>query len=1277
MSTLVLRNPAAPAITPAPSPLLQRKCACGASAGVMGKCAGCDSDERVGVQTKLKVSQPGDPYELEADQIAEGVVSGAGAASALPAITPLVQREEAQPEDDDRLATLQRQAAEDLDQDVQAKVAVGAAPAGGALSRSDLGGAGGAPLPGEARNFFEPRFGRDLGHVRIHDGGTAASLARDVRARAFTYGADIYFGQGQYDPVSTEGRRLLAHELTHTVQQGAGRGLVQRKATPEPGSAPATVRVPMDSAQNPNEAAAEAVVADLGAEHAGAGEAPPPAVGGAAPSDGSAKLPASLGRAILAASGGAPLPAHVRQQHEPRLGTRLDHVRVHQGGDAAAAAEALDARAFTFGSDIWLGAGESLADGALLAHELTHVAQQAPRGLEGGEERVQAVRRHYYSLPPLGKGIRGPGDRSHDYVQEILGKHPPNAGLFSETPIPGGAATGNDGRADFVKTDTGVYFGVTFSGKQPQFLPVLAKKSMKSGVVMTATEHKATATPIGDAGSNACGAKLPGPSAANGICRMGAGPNTISIADLKPNYEAETLLGTGQVGRYITAMDALKAKVDTFATGPSAPINPAGAEWKPKTERMKTVGIPGKFEIPTTASPKLEVKLFVDGVQTRVSEMAVLKIAMPSDGIITYDFIPVHMLGAGTATTGAAATTSTIVDAKTKLTPVKEKLKEEPKRVATLRRPRRAEPRPRLALKRDKLEAKDPYNFNTWKTESFKPWHAAAVTATGGEDKKALTEPSTEAEKRMKDEAVRQINERQKTGFKTAPTGTLERTRELEVVQHWVNHGEKYGRLRQVFGSTYVKVVKTYDSVKERIEQKVAAAKARMGKKAGGSGGIKGAVLAALRGIAGTLLGLFIRDVGHRLYIAVQKGGAVLLNKYFGEEIEELEAQIKQIEEAEAAFKKMIQEALEEKFGEQIKVLEDKIKQVEELAETVKDIGTIVNVVKWAYRIAQCGAPPLLGCILGLVGSALAEAIIAAIVASCWFQREIAYPIVSAMGPIRALPGVVADIIATRVRGLLPDSIKPLMGEVDKTDMASKPSDVDCDAASKYNLDPGQRAMAEMLQNYDTEHVEALMAALKHLGVDSDSPDPGATVTEADVARIKALLDKYSKEKLEEIVKTTPARPPRSGTTKEFTDDLDAAGAPAPQAGGQAAPAGQGPSAEELKREGAQVARLLKASSLPPNSEAFAPRDHQPGETFHVFYARNLKILTGGYQKVTVVSRNGDKSMVVTIHAGTRFYDVDGTLVETTTATFNDTYKIMGEGPGPAPAKAPSGSKTP
>ena len=92
-------------------------------------------------------------------------------------------------------------------------------------------GSAGRTLEGSLRGFFEPRFRNDFSDVRVHTGPRAEGMARSLQARAFTFGRDVFFGAGFYDPDSRSGRRLLAHELAHVVQQRRmPHQLIQRQA---------------------------------------------------------------------------------------------------------------------------------------------------------------------------------------------------------------------------------------------------------------------------------------------------------------------------------------------------------------------------------------------------------------------------------------------------------------------------------------------------------------------------------------------------------------------------------------------------------------------------------------------------------------------------------------------------------------------------------------------------------------------------------------------------------------------------------------------------------------------------------------------------------------------------------------------------------------------------------------------------------------------------------------------------------------------------------------
>ena len=171
-----------------------------------------------GIQPSLKVGAPDDHLEREADEMAEKVQR-------------MPQKQWAIPDGRTDPANLQRQEDEDGTPDLQGKI-VQRAPelqrsANGALSTSSqfasrLQTAGsGSPLPTPTQQHMEGAFGADFGTVRIHTGTEAAQLSDDIGARAFTHKNNIFFNSGEYNPGSQEGQFLLAHELTHTVQQGA------------------------------------------------------------------------------------------------------------------------------------------------------------------------------------------------------------------------------------------------------------------------------------------------------------------------------------------------------------------------------------------------------------------------------------------------------------------------------------------------------------------------------------------------------------------------------------------------------------------------------------------------------------------------------------------------------------------------------------------------------------------------------------------------------------------------------------------------------------------------------------------------------------------------------------------------------------------------------------------------------------------------------------------------------------------------------------------------
>jgi hypothetical protein len=188
---------------------------------------------------ELVVGEVNDPLEREADRVAEQVMRIPDPDLAVTPTPPTLSRKGTTCDEEDKALHAKRT--------VSAELAASEAPP---IVHEALRSAG-EPLPPTTRAFFEPRFGYDFGQVRVHTDTQAAQATHVVKARAFTIGSNVVFAQGQYEPNNPSGRRLLAHELAHVVQQttgpvGGGAPLtLRRQPTGSPGlPAPAAPAVP-------------------------------------------------------------------------------------------------------------------------------------------------------------------------------------------------------------------------------------------------------------------------------------------------------------------------------------------------------------------------------------------------------------------------------------------------------------------------------------------------------------------------------------------------------------------------------------------------------------------------------------------------------------------------------------------------------------------------------------------------------------------------------------------------------------------------------------------------------------------------------------------------------------------------------------------------------------------------------------------------------------------------------------------------------------------------
>lgn len=191
------------------------------------------------IQPKLKIGKPGDKYEQEADAVADRVMRMSESDTLQ--MQPEEEEEEMmqpklrmQPEEEEE-EPIQMKCAQCGNQEVIQASAKSEAPDVSSKISSQLFSSKGSgnSLPNHTNQHMSSALGTDFSHVKIHTSNNAIQMNRSLNAKAFTHGSDIYFNQGEYNPSGTDGKRLLAHELTHVVQQNKTPDIPQRRSAKE------------------------------------------------------------------------------------------------------------------------------------------------------------------------------------------------------------------------------------------------------------------------------------------------------------------------------------------------------------------------------------------------------------------------------------------------------------------------------------------------------------------------------------------------------------------------------------------------------------------------------------------------------------------------------------------------------------------------------------------------------------------------------------------------------------------------------------------------------------------------------------------------------------------------------------------------------------------------------------------------------------------------------------------------------------------------------------
>ena len=306
-----------------------------------------------GVQAKLTIGEPGDKYEQEADSVAAEVVNQINSPQ-FQQQGQAVQRQELSQEEEEEKISPQRESGaiqrqempqEDEEEKISPKLMVQRQSGeGGRAATPDVEASinqargSGQPLADNIREPMEQAFGADFSGVKVHTDAQSDQLNRSIQAKAFTTGQDVFFRQGEYKPGSRGGQELIAHELTHVVQQNSG--AVQRSLLPPQ-------QLPQHPAtETPSASSGEGVIQRKGEMTGNSQES-----------------------SEVARPNKTGLPEVLKTGIENLSGYSMDDVRVHYNSDKPAQ---LQAHAYTQGTDIHVASGQEKH----LPHEAWHVVQQ-------------------------------------------------------------------------------------------------------------------------------------------------------------------------------------------------------------------------------------------------------------------------------------------------------------------------------------------------------------------------------------------------------------------------------------------------------------------------------------------------------------------------------------------------------------------------------------------------------------------------------------------------------------------------------------------------------------------------------------------------------------------------------------------------------------------------------------------------------------------------------------------------------------------------------------
>jgi hypothetical protein len=797
---------------------------------------------------------------------------------------------------------------------------------------------GGQPLPRPVLSFYEERFGRDFGNVRVHTGGDSERANEDVSAYAFTYGNHVWLGRDQ----RVEPSFLLAHELAHVVQQKSPPLMRSARA-----KSSARGRENEDSADGEDSHQSQTTVGEL-------------------------KVQRFIPYWEPYDSGGTDTHAMVL----PEMGKKNNIFteapvpnadKIGEGHGKKGIADLYDA---------------STTVGLFFLEHQKPLPLPSDRKLQKGGAKFAHKTSAAPKLSPLGGGI----------VDVDSAPKEIKVGDLKPTNISIEALLGTGQLDHYIK---GFKLAQTEVDGMPTVSPAGAKWGPMSARVFNKTELTVPDEFVyPDSGNKQTAKKL----VLKNMSKVVYNP--------KPQV----------TGKLFVAADPSRAGIWNYFWYPDRAIKPA--ELPPTVRKL---------------GPEIE-KRVIDPLITAPLQKA--KKAKPS----------AHAQQHATA---AAAHLF---------------ISHNPAPVLRRNGPAAA-------------PAKDNFDFTEWKKS-----HDELTKEFGTESK---TQEFKDAEGSLL-AARAQEHEKNKTGVALPEVSSTvkEETKTLGKVEFWTGLSSlPFGYLRRIFGTAFVKVAQLYIKIRDKFRELLKGKK-----RAGGKSGLLGAALKAAFSVLKLAGSYVISKVVDRLMESLTTGLIEKAKALFNfDGVTEVEAKVEEIKKLQADLEKKAIDTVEGLLGKTLGPYLEMLKQIEEVQRVVSDIVQIVNLVRWGARVIACLSPPAWGC-LWILAQSVIEELAARAAETCWFKKKIT-PLISAVKFVADLPKDLADLIIDKIRGFLPESLHDVFAKLDKTSVPVGESDIECEEEeSKDALTPERQEMMNMQEQLGEEKFQAFGELVQKSGVPRDKP---------------------------------------------------------------------------------------------------------------------------------------------------------------------------------------------